>query len=137
MISFRRLPKADDTNARHGYTGADAEYVIERQGSFGYIIWIYGVYPLSADRDSLRGPRRPVARHTAENLAEAKGFVEAYDQSSEILGSHSRWQDGNQGGYVAWAERFEAQEAKKAQEFAAFQAQLDADLAEIGIRLSR
>lgn len=131
MLSFRRLPKNDDTNARHGYTGVDAEYVIERQGSFGYIVWIYSS---SADRDF---PGRSIARHTVSNLAEAKGFVEAYDQSSEVLGSHSRWQDGNEGGYVAWLGNEITKEAKKAEEFAAFQAQLDADLAEIGIRLNR
>ena len=102
MISFRRLPKNDDINARHGYTGGDAEYVIERQGSFGYIIWIYGVYPLSADRASLQGPRRPVDRFSVDSLAEAKGFIEAYDQSSEVLGSLSRFRDGLQGGHAAW-----------------------------------
>lgn len=102
MISFRRLPKNDDFNARHGYTGRDAEYVVERQGSLGYIVWVYS---LGADQSC------SIARHTVSNLAEAKGFIEAYDQSSEVLGSHSRFLDGDQGGYVAWAERFEVQEA--------------------------
>ena len=107
-IKLTKLPKTADDWSTYGYTGQDADYrIVNKRSSWEVDVTAH----VAPNKDS----------ETFNTLAEAKAFVEAYDDPFlGMVNEHARWASADDAAREVRGARMDARSArlnKKIQEF--------------------